>query len=315
MNAPLTESYRHCKRIARQAASNFYWSFSLLPHEQRRAMHALYAFSRHTDDLADSSEPTEVRRANLEAWRGSLDQALRQSFDGPAWPAVVDTLRRFNIPSDCLYDIVDGVAMDLVSPHYESFEDLRRYCYRVASAVGVACIHIWGFDDARATYLAKTCGVAFQMTNILRDLREDASRGRVYLPREELRAFDYGVRDLECSIVDQRLQALMRFQIDRTERLYEEATPLAAMISARSRYAFLAMFATYRALLTKIKSTDGNVFARRVQLSYAHRMRIISSGLFCPSVLMPADTIPMRNAVSPVTTTATQPPSMRNTGS
>lgn len=296
MNAQLADSYRHCKRISRRAASSFYWSFSLLPREQRDAMYAIYAFSRHTDDLGDCLAATDVRRANLEAWRESLAHALRGTFDDPSWPAVVDTIQRFSIPPDCLYEVIDGVAMDLVPPDYESFQDLRRYCYRVASAVGLACIHIWGFNDERSLQLAQTCGVAFQMTNILRDLREDAVRGRVYLPREELTHFGYSVRDIEEGTIDARLRAMMQFQIDRTERLYQEVTPLASMIAPRSRYAFLAMFATYRALLAEIKRRDGDVFSRPVRLSYGKRLRIIGSALLLPSLLLPADTLVMRES-------------------
>ena len=290
MNAEIAESYRDCKRISRQAASNFYWSFSLLPRQQRLAMYALYAFSRCTDDLGDSSEPVERRREQLAAWRQSLAAALDHRFDGPLWPALIDTVERFVIPCEYLYAIVDGVAMDLEPPCYATFDDLRDYCYHVASAVGLACIHIWGYRDERATELADACGVAFQMTNILRDLREDASSGRIYLPRHELARFECNPSDLRSSSLNERLTELLHFQIERTELLYAEAAPLAAMISRPSRHAFVAMFATYRELLAEIKRRDGDVFSARVRLGGWRHARILCAALMRPTATRFAQT-------------------------
>lgn len=277
MKTEVAESYRHCKDISRRAASSFYWSFGLLPRGQRQAMYALYAFSRCTDDLGDSLESAERRGEQLAAWRESLANALGGRCDNPLWPALIDTVDRFSIPHDYLYAIVDGVSMDLEPPCYETFDDLRRYCYHVASAVGLACIHIWGFTDERATQLANSCGVAFQMTNILRDLREDASCGRIYLPREELARYECNSADLSATEPSDQLAAMIRFQIERTEQLYDDAAPLASMISPRSRYAFVAMFTTYRELLAEIKRRDGDVLSRRVHLTSWQRLRIISS--------------------------------------
>lgn len=257
-------------------------------------MHALYAFSRCTDDLGDSFEPAERRREQLDAWRESLGAACDGRFDGPVWPGLLDTVERFNVPIDYLYAIVDGVAMDLEPPCYETFDDLRRYCFHVASAVGLACIHIWGCTDERATELADACGVAFQMTNILRDLREDATRERIYLPRAELARFNCEASDLQASVLNERLAAMLRCQIERTERLYEEAAPLASMIPPRSRHAFVAMFGTYRRLLAEIKQRDGDVFSRRVRLSSWRRLGILCSALIGP--LSPCERIRVRGA-------------------
>ncbi len=189
-------SYAFCRRLARRSGSNFYPCFLLLGREKRRGMDALYAFMRHTDDLGDNEEPPDARRKALSHWRLSLDETLRSEgvpINHPLMPALADTVRRFQIPRQCLCDVVDGVEMDLQGRQYETFEDLAVYCRRVASAVGIACVHVWGFRDERALEPADKCGLAFQLTNILRDLKEDADHGRVYLPLEDFRAAGYSL--------------------------------------------------------------------------------------------------------------------------
>ena len=196
MTGSLQASYAHCQTLTRQAARNFFYSFLVLPRGKRRAMCALYAFLRETDDIGDSDKPLEVRRAELGAWRESLAAAVAGHAQPPILPALVDTVSRYQIPPQYLYDCIDGVEMDLSDRSYETFADLEAYCYKVASAVGLACIHIWGFRDSSAIEPACQLGVAFQLTNILRDLKEDAQRGRVYLPQEDLRRFNYSREDL-----------------------------------------------------------------------------------------------------------------------
>jgi phytoene synthase len=211
--------------------------------------------------------------------------------------------------------------MDLDPPRYETFDDLRGYCFHVASAVGLACIHIWGCTDERAIELADTCGVAFQMTNILRDLREDASRGRIYLPREELAKFECDASDLQSTSLNDRLAPLLRFQIERAERLFEEAAPLTEMISDRSRHAFAAMFATYRELLAEIKRRDGNVFSCRVRIGSWRRVRIICSALVRPGATAEGHDRLAHNAnaiAPPISSSARKPATheaLRQTGS
>ncbi len=289
MTNDLDEAYRHCERIARASASSFFWTFRLLPREQRRAMCALYAFSRLTDDLADSDEPAEDRRTQLIGWRSELDVALRGESRSPLWQALHDAAVRFAIPAEYLYAIVDGVAMDLVPPRYETFDDLRHYCYHVASAVGLSCIHVFGFEDDRAKSLAETCGVAFQLTNILRDLLDDAQQGRIYLPREELAQFDCAPEDFRQPAMSPQVRELLRFQIARAERLYNEAAPLATLLHPRGRRAFTLMFATYRTLLTEIKRREGDVFQRPIRLGYRGKLKaLVTALLFRPARLAPA---------------------------
>src|SRR5882724_2954010 len=185
--ATLAESYSFCRNVARTRAKNFYYSFVLLPSEQRNAMCAIYAFMRYCDDLSD--EPGATREP-LERWRIALDRALAGRYDAhPTLPAFHDTVQRYKIPAQYFHEMIDGVSSDLQPRRIQTFDQLYRYCYQVASVVGLTTIHIFGFDSREALPLAEKCGVAFQLTNILRDVREDVERGRIYLPQDDLKRF------------------------------------------------------------------------------------------------------------------------------
>ncbi len=167
----LARSYAYCERLARREAGNFYHAFRLLPADQRLAMCALYSFMRVADDLADGPGASEEKRPLLTDWRRRLDEALEGTYSHPLHPAFHHAIRRFDVPPAYLHAVIDGVEMDLDAAHYTAFTDLYPYCYRVASAVGLACIHIWGFTEEQAKAYAEAAGVAFQLTNILRDRR------------------------------------------------------------------------------------------------------------------------------------------------
>ena len=268
----LAQSYTWCERLARRQAGNFYHAFRLLPAAKRRAMCALYAFMRVADDLTDGPELVADKRVALENWRRQLDTALAGHYHHPLHPAFHHTVERYGIPRRYLEDVLDGVGMDLDTDHYETFDDLYRYCYRVASAVGLACIHIWGFADERAKKHAEAAGIALQLTNILRDLGEDAARGRVYLPREDLERFGYHAEDLRQCRRDERFRELMRFQAARARRYYDSAAPLADLLDPPGRAVFLVMLRTYRGLLEAIVRCDYDVFTRRVSLSRLRKL-------------------------------------------
>jgi phytoene synthase len=268
----LKESYAWCERVARRQAGNFYHAFRLLPTAQRRAMCALYAFMRVADDLTDGPEAAAEKSLALAEWRRQLDAALAGAYSHRLHPAFHHTIEQYGIPRRYLDDVLDGVGMDLVTDRYDTFADLYRYCYRVASAVGLACIHIWGFREERAKSYAESAGIALQLTNILRDLGEDAARGRVYLPREDLERFGYSVADLEQGRRDERFRALMRFQVERACGYYEAATPLADLLDPAGKAVFLVMLRTYRGLLEAIVRCDYDVFRRRVRLSRLHKL-------------------------------------------
>jgi phytoene synthase len=235
-------------------------------------MCALYAFMRVADDLTDGPEAVAEKKQALANWRRQLDAALAGHYHHPLHPAFHHTVAQYGIPRRYLDDVLDGVGMDLNTDRYETFADLYRYCYRVASAVGLACIHIWGFRDERAVVHAESAGIALQLTNILRDLGEDAARGRVYLPREDLERFGYTVEDLEQSRRDERFRRLMCFQVERVRSYYEAALPLADLLDPAERAVCLVMVRTYRGLLEAIEQRDYDVFSSRVRLSRLRKL-------------------------------------------
>jgi phytoene synthase len=265
-------SYGYCERLARREAANFYPAFLLLPAPQRRAMCALYAFMRVTDDQADDPGPAAER---LAAWRGATREAIAGRFSHPLHPAFHDTVQRYQIPVAYLEAVLDGVGMDLHPVRFATFAELYPYCYRVASAVGLACIYIWGFTAAEARDYAEKAGIAFQLTNILRDLAEDAARGRVYLPREDLHRFGYGEEQLRRGEINDSFRALMRFEVGRARDYYDASWPLLALLRPAGRAVFQVMWRTYRGLLEAIERRDYDVFSSRVRLSTWRKLLLV----------------------------------------
>jgi len=254
-------SYAHCESIARARARNFYWSFLLLPKQKRLAMCAVYAFMRECDDLSDGA------RASAQAmgeWRSDLSRALGGETPAhPLWPALMDTVSRYGIPHCYLSEMIDGVESDLTAHDFETFEELYRYCYLVASVVGLTIIHIFGFDDPAAPELAEKCGIAFQLTNIIRDVAEAREEGRVYLPREEMRR--YGVHSLNTDSPE--LRSLLASLAVRAKAYYAESEPLIGMMHKDSRASMWALVEIYSRLLGRIEAADYNVLPRRIRLS------------------------------------------------
>jgi phytoene synthase len=263
----LARSYALCETVARRQAANFYPAFRVLPAPQRRAMCALYAFLRIADDISDEPGEISVKQDRLDQWRAGLAQALDGDYTHAIYPALHHTVSTYGIPSAYLSAALDGVAMDLAPVTYTTFGDLRRYCYHVASVVGLSCIHIWGFRGARAEEYAENAGIAFQLTNILRDLGEDAARQRVYLPREELDRFDYAPDRLQRGERDDCFRTLMRFQIERARSYYEASWPLLPLLRPAGRAVFMVMARTYRALLDVMEQRDYDVFSSRIRVS------------------------------------------------
>jgi phytoene synthase len=271
-------SYAWCERLARRAAGNFYHAFRLLPVPQRRAMCALYAFLRIADDLGDGPGPTEAKREPLARWRIDLHAALEGDYRHPLYPALHHAIREHGIPVRHLEEVLDGVEMDLDVCGYDTFDDLYGYCYRVASAVGLACLPIWGYrgDAARP---AEAAGIALQLTNILRDVGEDIGRGRVYLPGEDLERFGYGVEKMRQRVCDDRFRALMRFEAQRAYGYYDAAEPLAALLEPPGRAVFLVILRTYRGLLDAIVARDFDVFAARVRVGTWYKLWLAARAL------------------------------------
>jgi phytoene synthase len=258
-------SYAWCERLAKIAAGNFFHAFRLLPGRQRQAMCALYAFCRIADDLSDEPAELITKRLALDGWRDSLQAALVGEYHHPLFPALHDVVQVFSVPPNYLEAVIDGVCMDLSQSEYATFDDLHRYCWHVASAVGLCCIHIWGFrGDAKPA--AEAAGVALQLTNILRDVGEDAARGRVYLPQEELRKFGVDSSILQGGPITPEFRALMEFQAKRAQDYYAQAEPLLRQLDAPGRAVFSVMLNTYRALLTRIIERRYDVFTSRVRV-------------------------------------------------
>jgi squalene synthase HpnC len=291
-------SYEHCHRIARASHSNFYYAFFLLPKPKRDALAALYAFMRLIDDISDEGQDLAAKQRALARWRAALDQALtgqEQVFDGNAamssparalsgaaevLPALVDTMQRYKIPPRYLHDLISGAEMDLMVRTYPTFDRLREYCYRVAGTVGLTCTHVFGFTEARALDLAEKLGLAFQLTNILRDVHEDHKLGRVYLPQEDLARYGVSAEDFGRTETTLGVRELLRFESERVWQLYEDGSALLGLIEPDSRGALWLLVHTYSALLGRIEALDFAVFAQRIRLSKAEKMMFMARARF-----------------------------------
>jgi 15-cis-phytoene synthase len=277
MSNPVEESYRYCGRVARRRAKNFYYSFLLLSSPQRKAMFAIYAFMRYCDDLSD--EPGSTHAA-IDRWRAEMEEALEGRFSGhPVWPAFHHTVRRYRIPHEYFREMIAGVASDLTPRKMETLEELYRYCYQVASVVGLTTVHIFGFDSRNALLLAEKCGIAFQLTNILRDIREDIERGRVYLPAEDLQRFGVTEQDLRAGNRNAAFLELMQFEAARARGYYKESRPLLDLVHPRSRQSLWVLITIYSRLLERIESSGFDVFSRRVRLSGLEKSWIVLRAL------------------------------------
>jgi squalene synthase HpnC/squalene synthase HpnD len=294
LDMTLAESYAACYQVARAAHSNFYYAFFLLPKPKRDALAALYAFMRLVDDVADEGDDLAAKQRGLAKWRAALDEAVtgqEHLFDGntalnsaisslsgaaQVLPALVDTMRRYKMPARYLHDLISGAEMDLTLRSYPTFDRLREYCYRVAGTVGLTCTHVFGFRDPRALDLAEKLGLAFQLTNIIRDVHDDCKMGRVYLPEEDLLRYGVAPEDFGKSEATLGVRELLRFETERAWQCYEEGAALLDLIDADSRGALWLLAHTYSALLARIEALDFAVFGERVRLSKAEKMLFIA---------------------------------------
>jgi phytoene synthase len=275
MEPELLASYRSAEAVARKRARNFYYSFIVLPADKRRAFCAVYAFMRYCDDAADSNASPEVKRKLLRDWRACLDEVYSGACQqNSILPAFRDSVTHFSIPAAYFHWIIDGAEMDLDVRRYETFDDLYKYCFNVASAVGLVCLQIFGFADERAKKYAEQCGIAFQLTNILRDVKEDAEMGRVYLPEEDLRKFNYSPEELRQGVMDERFRQLMEFEANRARDYYSKARNLLTLVEDASRPALWAMIEIYGRLLDKIAQRQFDVFRNSIQLAKTEKIVI-----------------------------------------
>jgi phytoene synthase len=269
---PLDDAYAMCAAITREHSRSFFLSSQLLPAEKRRAIRALYAFCRTSDDLVDRAQG-EADRA-LARWV-ALVHAPHPPVDDPVLLAWNDTVAHYSIPQTLVDELLAGVAMDLKVKRYETFDQLWLYSYRVASVVGLLSMEIIGYRQGAAPYAVKL-GVALQLTNILRDVGEDAARGRIYLPQEDMERFGVSDDDILHGRRDDRFRALMQFQIERAHVLYEEAWPGIALLSRDSQFAIGAAAEIYRGILAKIVQNDYDVYTRRAHLSLPGKVLMLA---------------------------------------
>lgn len=273
------ESYRHCVDIARARARNFYYSFVLLSTEQRNAICAIYAFMRECDDLSDGDHVAD-RAGAIARWQAELGDALEGRYaESPVWPAFHDAVRRYSIPRQYFDEMIAGVRSDLEPRRIQTFNELYRYCYQVASVVGLTIIHIFGFESDEALGLAEKCGIAFQLTNIIRDVREDALNDRIYLPAEDLVRFGVDERLLRSGAADDAFRELMRFEGQRAEDHYCISMPLVGMVGRKSRSSLWALIEIYHRLFRRIRATGYDVLNGRIRISTAEKFWVLAQAM------------------------------------
>jgi 15-cis-phytoene synthase len=287
-------AYSVCRSITRSAAKNFYYAFLVLPMAKRQALCAVYAYMRRCDDIADDFKlPASERRQRLNAWLDAFHRAeAGHATDDPVLLALTDTQRRFKIPVELLDQLAYGTGMDIqdsanptasgaaeLQVLYRSFSDLRQYCYRVASVVGLVCIRIFGYRDPAAEALAENLGLAFQLTNIIRDVREDADMGRIYLPAEDIERFKIGPSDFRQAAIPERLRWLLAAEADRAREYYSSARELMLLIDEDSQPALWVLVTIYRRLLEKISDRKYDVFGKKIGLTVREKVIILGKGL------------------------------------
>jgi 15-cis-phytoene synthase len=273
----LQRSYELCSAIAKRTGKNFYYSFLVMPREKRRAMSAIYAFMRRSDDIADGAGNPALASEGLKKWRTALESALAgRGCSEPILPALVDTVQRYRIEPHHFHELLDGTEMDQRITRYATFDELYRYCYRVASCVGLVVLPVFGYKDKAALVPAEACGIAFQLTNILRDVKEDAQMGRIYLPGEDLARFGVTEDDIMNARTTPQFIELMKFEAARAREYYRKAQPLLDMISPDSRGTLAVMIAIYGGILDKIERRNYAVLDGRMRLSTAEKLWIVA---------------------------------------
>ena len=294
MNHQLSHAYAVCRGISRRAAKNFYYGFMVLPAEKRNALSAVYAFMRHADDISD--EPgvdPQQKRQKLDEWLQAAKAVFAgKATDDPVLMALGDAQKKFKIPPELFEKLVYGTSLDLEIPSVpgapavlcETFEELKHYCYYVASVVGLVCIRIFGYEDSKAEFLAEDCGLAFQLTNIIRDVKEDASLGRIYIPAEDLARTNLSAASFTPALLQdpaqaQQLRLALEYEAERARKYYESAKWLMELIEEDSRAALWVLVEIYSRLLQKITDRNYDVLTERVRLTFWEKLKVLSRGL------------------------------------
>jgi len=294
VSGQLSHAYAVCRGISRRAAKNFYYGFMVLPSEKRNALSAVYAFMRHADDISDEPgvDPL-LKRQKLNEWLEAAKTVFSgKPTDDPVLMALGDAQKKFKIPPELFEKLVYGTSLDLDIPAASAeapailcstFEDLKQYCYYVASVVGLVCIRIFGYEDSKAEFLAEDCGLAFQLTNIIRDVKEDASMGRIYIPEEDLARTNLTAANFSSSLLQdpaqaQQLRPALEYEAERARKYYESAKWLMELIEEDSRAALWVLVEIYSRLLQKITDRNYDVLTERVRLTLWEKLKVLSRG-------------------------------------
>jgi len=283
----LTEAQRYCTDLTKRSGSNFYYSFLFLPRPRREAMYTVYAFCREVDSAVDDPPPGSDPKEQLRRWRSELTAAYEGTPTEPVTASLAAHVRRLEIPREYFEELIKGVEMDLTHKRYATFDDLYRYCYRVASVVGLICLKVFGTRSPLANEYAVNLGLAFQLTNILRDMGTDADRGRIYLPQEDLTRFHYPEADLLARRYSPGFDDLMRFECGRARDYYRKARAAVEAMSAADRRALTVaeiMRGVYARILTRIEHSGYRVFGPRISLPSPYRLAI-AAGVWISSRL------------------------------
>ena len=276
MAAELERAYRECQQTTRRAAKNFYYAFLTLPPADRQAIYVVYSFCRYCDDAVDSETSADRQAETLHQLGAALTNSYAGQAETPVFLALADVARRYAIPEQYFREVLAGVESDLTTDRYRDFAELRQYCYRVAAVVGLICLQIFGYRDDRAKEYAIDLGLAMQLTNICRDVKEDWEMGRVYLPQEELAQFGYTEAELAAGICNAAFGELMRFQVRRAREYFARGRELLPYLTPRSRACPAALGGIYGKVLDRIEDADYDVLHRRVQVSTAAKLRVMA---------------------------------------
>lgn len=273
----IKKAYAYCQAITKSRAQNFYYAFITLPIPQRRSIYAAYAFCRLCDDYSDEGDSVEVKAARLAEFRQKFDASVNGVPQDELSTALRHSIDAYHIPHRYFHEIIDGMEMDLKFSRYETFEELQRYCYHVASVVGLVCLEIFTYTDQKARDYAVSLGTAMQLTNILRDIAEDAARGRIYIPQEDLRRFHYTEKDLLLGTLNSSFAELMRFEIQRARSYFEQSRNLQSLLPPRPGACVSVLRGLYEGILRRIEAAHYNVYQQRISLPLSQKLMLTGS--------------------------------------
>ncbi len=276
MTTDLDLAYEYCRRLTKERAKNFYYAFITLPAAKRRAIYATYAFCRLCDDATDDEPDPVIKLQLVEQQREALEKTCAGRPEGQVYLALHDTINSYDIPRTYLDEVINGVEMDITKFRYATFDELSEYCYRVASAVGLICIEIFGYTNPCARQHAIDLGLAMQLTNILRDVDEDLERDRLYIPAEDLERFGCSEEDILLRRTGDGFREMMRFQVNRARDYFERGKRLLPLLSPRSRMCPAMLHSLYSRLLDRIEAAEYNVFGERIGLSTPEKLGLLA---------------------------------------